>query len=193
MTKKDANACVSFVEMHKEGCLWKTRQRDDSVDRVPLQSPSVTARDLRTTAVALDPIVFKNTIQHPLAPPQLSSLRVAGSTVGVSTLPSGDPSTMQVDESTTPTSELSDTSSIVALFGWQPVTSPSSHDCRPIMSISESRSGSLAASTLMPPSPTLSRGSSVLRSFTGRGRMLTPTLGPSASPRSAPCSPASCE
>ncbi|KAI6094873.1 hypothetical protein EDD16DRAFT_800190 [Pisolithus croceorrhizus] len=179
--------------MHKEGCLWKTRQRDDSVDRVPLQSPSVTARDLRTTAVALDPIVFKNTIQHPLAPPQLSSLRVAGSTVGVSTLPSGDPSTMQVDESTTPTSELSDTSSIVALFGWQPVTSPSSHDCRPIMSISESRSGSLAASTLMPPSPTLSRGSSVLRSFTGRGRMLTPTLGPSASPRSAPCSPASCE
>ncbi|KAI6094866.1 hypothetical protein EDD16DRAFT_1422561, partial [Pisolithus croceorrhizus] len=60
-------------DMHKEGCPWKTRHCDgvyhfvrrNSVYRVPLQPPSFTARDLRTTAVALDPMVSKIAIKHP--------------------------------------------------------------------------------------------------------------------------------
>ncbi|KAI6102171.1 C3HC zinc finger-like-domain-containing protein [Pisolithus sp. B1] len=188
MTKEAANALVekqraSLVEMHKEGCPWKSRQCDDSVYRVPLQSPSFTARELRTTAIALDPIVSNIVIKHPLASSQLSSLRLSGSTAGVSTPPSGDPSAMQVDDNATPTSELSDTSFIVALFGWQPAPSPSSHDRRPTMSISASRAGLFAPSASMPTTPALSRASSVSRSFTDGEGTLTRTPGPPASPR----------
>ncbi|KAI6013371.1 zf-C3HC-domain-containing protein [Pisolithus microcarpus] len=188
MTKEAANALVekqraSLVGMHKEGCPWKTRQCDDSVYRVPLQSPSLTAREIMTTAIALDPIVSKIAIKHPLAPSQLSSLRSAGSAAGVSTPPSGDPSAMQVDESAAPTSELSDTSFIVALFGWQPAPSSPFHDRRPALSMSASRSGLFAPSASMPTTPALSRASSVSRSFTDREGTPTPMSGPSASPR----------
>lgn len=52
-----ANALVekqraSLVDMHKDACPWRTRQCEDSVYRVPLQSPSFTARDLRATTIA---------------------------------------------------------------------------------------------------------------------------------------------
>ncbi|KAI6165566.1 zf-C3HC-domain-containing protein [Pisolithus thermaeus] len=182
MTKEAANALVekqraSLVEMHKEGCPWKARQCDDFVYRVPLQSPGFMARELRTTAIALDPIVSKIVIKHPLASSQLSSLRLVGSMAGISASPSGDPSAMQVDENATPASELSDTSFIVALFGWQPAPSPSSYDRRPTMSMSASRSGSFAPLASMPTTPALSRASSVSRSFTDGEGTLTRTPG----------------
>ncbi|KAI6034814.1 zf-C3HC-domain-containing protein [Pisolithus marmoratus] len=188
MTKEAANALVekqraSLVEMHKEGCPWKTTQCDDSVYRVPLQSPSLTARDMRTTAVVLGPIISNIAIKHPLTPSQLSSLRTAMSMASAHTPPPGDPSAMQVDEpAPLPSSELSDTAFIVALFGWQPAPS-SLDDRRRTSSMSASRSGSFVASVSMPPTPALSRASSVSRSFTEREGTPIPMPGPSASPR----------
>ncbi|KAI6155701.1 C3HC zinc finger-like-domain-containing protein, partial [Pisolithus tinctorius] len=182
MTKEAANALiekqrVSLVDMHKDGCPWKTRQCEDSVYRVPLQPPSFTARDLRITAVALDSIISKIAIKHPLTSSQLSSLRSAVSTATVPTPPSEDPSAMQVDESAPPpAAELSDTSFIVALFGWQPAPSPP-HDRRPMSSLSVSRSGSFVASVS---TPALSRASSVSRSFTDRGSTPTPMPPPAS-------------
>ncbi|KAI6102157.1 hypothetical protein F5141DRAFT_1204549 [Pisolithus sp. B1] len=157
------NRRAFLVDMHKEGCPWKTRHCDDSVYRVPPQPPSFTARDLRTTAVALDPIVSKFAIKHPHASSQLSSLwtlRLPGSTTGVPTPPSGDPSAMHVDENATPTSN---TSFIVALSVWKPATLSSSHDRRHTIFMSAPHSGSFAASASMSPTPALSRASSVSR------------------------------
>ncbi|KAI6025259.1 hypothetical protein BKA83DRAFT_3367838 [Pisolithus microcarpus] len=82
--------------MHKKGCPSKSRQH--SIHRVPLQAPSFTAHDLRTTATALGAIMSKIAIKHPLAPSQLGSLRIAGSVAGVPTPPSRGPSALQVDE-----------------------------------------------------------------------------------------------
>ncbi|KAI6094872.1 hypothetical protein EDD16DRAFT_800290 [Pisolithus croceorrhizus] len=168
--------------MEPKGCPWKMRQCDDSVYSVSLESSNLTARDLRTTAVAPGPIASKIAIKHPLAPSQLSSLGLARSTASVPTLPSGDPAAMQVDECATPTSELSDTPFVVALFGWQPPPS-SSRDRRLTLSMSASRSGSFAASASMPTTPALSCASSVSCSFANGEVTLIRTPGSSASPR----------
>ncbi|KAI6100681.1 hypothetical protein EDD17DRAFT_1753737 [Pisolithus thermaeus] len=122
---------------------------------------SFTARDSRTTAIALDPIVSKIATEHPHASSRLSSLRTLrfpGSTAGVRASPSGDPSIMHVDENATPTSN---TSFIVPLSVWQPAISSSSHDRRPTVIMSVPRSGSLAASASMSSTSALSYASSV--------------------------------
>ncbi|KAI6160162.1 hypothetical protein EDD17DRAFT_1605511 [Pisolithus thermaeus] len=166
--------------MEPKGCPWKMRQCDDSVYSVSLESSNFTARDLRTTAVAPGPIASKIAIKHPL----VCGLEYipARSTASVPTLPSGDPAAMQVDECATPTSELSDTPFVVALFGWQPPPS-SSRDRRLTLSMSASRSGSFAASASMPTTPALSCASSVSCSFANGEVTLIRTPGSSASPR----------
>ncbi|KAI6104628.1 hypothetical protein EDD16DRAFT_1714562 [Pisolithus croceorrhizus] len=135
---------VYFVAMDTKGCPCKMRQCDASGYRVSLESSNLTARDLRTTAVALDPVAPKIAINHPLAPSQLSSLRLARSTASVPTLTSGDPAAMQVNECATPNPALS-----------------SSHDRRFTLSMLASHWGSFAASASVLTTPALSRASSV--------------------------------
>ncbi|KAL4063555.1 C3HC zinc finger-like-domain-containing protein [Scleroderma yunnanense] len=194
MTRDAANALIekqrtSLVQMHKDGCPWKTRQCDASIYRVPLQSPSTTARGLSATAMSLEPIVANIAIKHPLTPSQLNSICSAVSTISSPSLAPEDPSAMQVDESTPPpASQVSDTSLIAALFGWVPAPSPPLHERRRMSSLSASHIGSFGPSASMPPTPTFSRASSVSRALKERESTPMTTLapGPSASSRIGP-------
>jgi hypothetical protein len=71
-----------LVAMHKDGCPWKTRQCDgaygsqrldgfnlirlDSVYRLPVQSPSVTAKEIKSRAFDLQPVLEQVQVKHPL-------------------------------------------------------------------------------------------------------------------------------
>ncbi|KAG6328043.1 hypothetical protein ID866_11046, partial [Astraeus odoratus] len=116
-----------------------------------------------------------------LTPSQLDSLRTA---VSVTSSPSPVPedlSAMQVDECTPPPPELSDTSLITALFGWVPAP-PLPPDERPrTSSFSSSRLGSFGSSASMPPTPSLSRASSVSHLFAERESTPAPSVGQSIS------------
>ncbi|KIJ66697.1 hypothetical protein HYDPIDRAFT_26126 [Hydnomerulius pinastri MD-312] len=183
MNKDAANALVgkqrvSLVEMHKDGCPWKARQCDPSIYRVPIQSPAAMVRELRDTALSLEPIVANVAIKHPLTPSQLSSLRSALSAPTSGNRTTDDSSAMEVDEITQPV-DPSDTSIVAALFGWAPAPPPAPTERRRVSSLSASRAGSYGPSASRPPTPPISRASSVSRFF--RERESTPT--PSASPR----------
>ena len=72
-----------LVSMHKNGCPWKTQQCDgegnlteilaasdvsplDSVYRLPVQSPSATAKEVKTRALDLQPVLEEVQVKHPL-------------------------------------------------------------------------------------------------------------------------------
>ena len=86
--------------------------------------------------------------------------------------------TIGVDE-TTHAVVPSDSAIAVALFGWVPAPTATRSERRRTTSLFVSRPGSCGPSASMPPTPSLSRTSSVLSHFRERGS--TPT--PSASPR----------
>ncbi|KAG8213087.1 C3HC zinc finger-like-domain-containing protein [Butyriboletus roseoflavus] len=182
--KKDAASAlvekqrVSLVEMHKDGCPWKARQCDPSVYRVPLQAPTAMVRELKATALSLEPVVANVAVKHPLSPTQLSSLHSIFSAAASERWVSEHNSAMDVDETTHPIVP-SDTAIVVALFGWGPAPTATRSELRCRSSLSISRAGSYGPSASMPPTPSLSRTSSFSSHF--RGRASTPT--PSASPR----------
>ncbi|KAG1750702.1 C3HC zinc finger-like-domain-containing protein, partial [Suillus lakei] len=172
MTREAANALVEkqriqLVEMHKDGCPWRTRQCDASIYRVPLQAPASMARDIKSHALALEPLVTDVVIKHPLSASQLSSLRSAIASVKpVQAQPeSENEAAMQVDADPQP----SDTAIVTALFGWSlaPPAPPSERN----------RTSSLSriATISRPVSPSLSRASSVARTAQwGRGDSPSP-------------------
>lgn len=73
-----------LVSMHKDGCPWKTQQCDgtgispghrpensdvsvlDSVYRLPVQSPSATAKEVKSRALGLQPVLEGVQVKHPL-------------------------------------------------------------------------------------------------------------------------------
>ena len=73
-----------LVSMHKDGCPWKTQQCDgkcgesteiphgsdvpplDSVYRLPVQSPSATAKEVKSRALDLEPVLEEVQVKHPL-------------------------------------------------------------------------------------------------------------------------------
>ncbi|KAG2157936.1 C3HC zinc finger-like-domain-containing protein [Suillus bovinus] len=160
MTREAANALVEkqriqLVEMHKDGCPWHTRQCDSSIYRVPLQAPTVMARDIKSNALSLDPLLTDVVIKHPLSASQLALLRSAIASVKPpqAQSESDNESAMQVDADPEP----SDTAIVIALFGWSlaPPAPPSERN----------RTSSLSRISTMsrPASPSLSRSSSVSR------------------------------
>ncbi|KIJ14254.1 hypothetical protein PAXINDRAFT_169869 [Paxillus involutus ATCC 200175] len=184
MNKDAANALVekqriSLVDMHKDGCPWKTRQCDSSIYRVPLQSPAAMVRELRATALLLEPMVANVVIKHPLTASQLSSFRSVLSTASPEGQTPEDDSAMEVDEHPQPTL-LSDTAIVTALFGWVPAPPSLPSERRRTSSVSASRPGTYGPSASMPPTPSLSRASSVSQFF--RDQESTPTS-PASSPR----------
>ena len=70
--------------MHKDGCPWKTQQCDgtswlliqrmdgsnvslpDSVYHLPVQSPSATAKEIKSRALDLQPVLEEVQVKHPL-------------------------------------------------------------------------------------------------------------------------------
>ncbi|KAG1747130.1 C3HC zinc finger-like-domain-containing protein [Suillus paluster] len=172
MTREAANALVEkqriqLLEMHKDGCPWRTRQCDSSIYRVPLQAPAAMARDIKSNTLTLEPLLTDVVIKHPLSASQLSSLRSAIASVKP-TQPqpeSEDESSMQVDADPEP----SDTTLVTALFGWSlaPPSPPSER--------TRTTSLSRIATMSRPASPSLSRASSVSRTVPwGRGDSPSP-------------------
>ncbi|KIK99143.1 hypothetical protein PAXRUDRAFT_30686 [Paxillus rubicundulus Ve08.2h10] len=183
MNRDAANALVekqriSLVEMHKDGCPWKMRQCDSSIYRVPLQSPAAMVRELRATALMLEPMVANVAIKHPLTASQLSCFSSVLSTASPEDRTPKDDSAMEVDEHPQPTL-LSDTAIVTALFGWVPAPPSPPSERHRTSSVSAFRPGTYGPSASVPPTSSLSRASSVSRFC--RGRESTPT--PSASSR----------
>ncbi|TFK75090.1 zf-C3HC-domain-containing protein [Pluteus cervinus] len=125
MTRDAANALVEkqkagLVDMHRDGCPWKTRQCDPSIYRIPLHSPSVMVKEIKSNAIALEQILENVEIRHPLSTTQLSGLR---STINNCELPEEEAPEEGADEHATPPPErksVSDTAILVCLFGWGP-------------------------------------------------------------------------
>ncbi|KAF8183979.1 zf-C3HC-domain-containing protein [Pholiota molesta] len=160
-----ANALVekqraSLVEAHKDGCPWKTRQCEDSIYCIPLQSPTAMIKDIRSRALTMDPVIKDIQIKHPLTSSQINSLReIFSSFTPQPTLDTSSDSRMDEDHPSTPPpppSEPSETAILAALFGWSlvPPAAP-----EPLRRASTTRAPSRAPS--VPASPALSRASSV--------------------------------
>ncbi|KAF8071686.1 zf-C3HC-domain-containing protein [Lyophyllum atratum] len=169
MNRDAANALVekqriSLVDMHKDGCPWKTRQCDPTIYRVPLQSPSLMVKDIKANAVALDPFQTNIEIKHPLqTSTQLSSLKSTVSSQAPQTDSASsasdhvDPDADVFMAAPRDPSEPSTTAILTSLFGWSlaPVVPQ-----EPSRRTSLSRANSLAPSST-PRTPSLSRASSV--------------------------------
>ncbi|KAJ7659952.1 C3HC zinc finger-like-domain-containing protein [Mycena rosella] len=166
MSRDAVNALVekqrtSLVDMHKNGCPWKTRQCDPSIYRIPLQAPAVTIREIKTTALVLHPIMQEMEVKHPLSANQLATLRA---TITAFSLPppsedaasAKDATPPPAAEDATPPLEPSETAILTALFGWAPAPPAPERPrvsslSRPV-SRSVSRAGSPFPSTPLRPS-----------------------------------------
>ncbi|KAF9522062.1 C3HC zinc finger-like-domain-containing protein [Crepidotus variabilis] len=143
---------VSLVEAHKNGCPWKTRQCDDAIYCIPLMAPGAMIRELQGRAAALEPTAKDILIKHPLTATQLNALR---STVASYSPPNPPPQTASKDVSMESHQEAllpSETPLLAALFGWSLV---------PPAPPPTLRRASTMRSASGPPSPALSRASSV--------------------------------
>ncbi|EED82177.1 predicted protein [Postia placenta Mad-698-R] len=189
MSRDAANALVEkqraqLVDMHKDGCPWKTRQCDASIYRIPLQAPLAMAREVKMRAVALDAVLQGVKIKHPLTTTQTQSLCSTISSVTVPTF--AVPRLQEADnvhDNLAPpltTLEASETGIITALFGWAilPPAPPSERS----RTHSYCRASSVAPAT---PTRALSRAPSVMSL---RESTPTPTT-PRRSPSIAPSSP----
>ncbi|KAG6888831.1 hypothetical protein C0995_005706 [Termitomyces sp. Mi166 len=172
MSKDSANALLekqraSLIEAHKDGCPWKTRQCDPTIYCIPLQSPAIMVKDIKTNAMNLDPWVRNIEIKHPLTAVQVTSLQSTLSTItalsGTHLPPSNPNSTSPDQDDDNVFRSLDDANSgpsnaamLTSLFGWSlaPAAPPDSTR-RPSLT----RANSLTPST--PRSPSLSRSSSV--------------------------------
>ncbi|KAN0092853.1 C3HC zinc finger-like domain containing protein [Tylopilus felleus] len=182
MNKDAAHALVekqrlSLVEMHKDGCPWKSRQCEPSIYRVPLQAPAAMVRELRTTALSLEPTFVNVIVKHPLTLSQLSSLRTIFSAAASERSAFKHDSITDEDE-TTRSVVPSDTAIVVALFGWIPAPTATLYRTASSLFLPVGSSGPSAS---MPPTPSLSRTSSISSHL--RERVSSPT--PSASPRTS--------
>lgn len=179
-----ANALIekqrhSLVDLHKNGCPWKTRQCDgsypgdntvfcsahhdtDSIYTIALQSPAVAVRDLKANASVLETVVDDIEIKHPLVYFQqrfceARRLTIVQSPVQVTALQaviSAFRPQLAPDDETGTRSEdatsLSEAAVLISLFGWSVSAQP------PRM---PSRANSLRSKIS---SPALSRASSVV-------------------------------
>ncbi|PIL35705.1 hypothetical protein GSI_02435 [Ganoderma sinense ZZ0214-1] len=130
MTRDAANALVEkqrvqLVEAHKDGCPWKTRQCDEFIYCIPLQSPLPTIREIKSRASLLEMVMKGVAIKHPLTSAQVqSSVSIVRSvSLPSSTIPISDGElTSPVEESASRVMPLrvepSETSILTALFGW---------------------------------------------------------------------------
>ncbi|KAF9061424.1 C3HC zinc finger-like-domain-containing protein [Rhodocollybia butyracea] len=107
---------VSLVQAHKHGCPWRTRQCEDSIYRIPLQSPASTIQNIKINAASLDMVLQDVEIKHPLTANQLNSLHAAVSFFESSLALSSEDS--QASSLSQSSSELSQTAIVTSLFGW---------------------------------------------------------------------------
>ncbi|EJD06936.1 zf-C3HC-domain-containing protein [Fomitiporia mediterranea MF3/22] len=141
LSKDAANALiekqrVSLVQMHREGCPWRTRQCDDSIYCIPLKSPSVLSKEIKSSAMELDSkkVLEGVEIRHPLTSSQVQALLSALSSVKLPQ-PSdaeGDEVLSEdraIQEAVTTLAEPSQDAILTAVFGWS--LAPPTLDSRP--------------------------------------------------------------
>ncbi|GJE94783.1 zf-C3HC-domain-containing protein [Phanerochaete sordida] len=169
MTRDAAAALVekmrtNLVAMHKDGCPWKSKQCEDSIYRVPLQTPLATTRELKARAAKLDVVIKDVQIKHPLSAAQIQALLAVLRSFKLhkDTIfgdPDSDTTSMDADEP----GEPSETAILAALFGWTIVLPTTPSEVTQPTSIS--RSASVAPSTPRRPAHNLNH-SSISRSST---------------------------
>ncbi|KAF8623648.1 hypothetical protein AX17_007347 [Amanita inopinata Kibby_2008] len=126
MSREAANALVekqrhSLVEAHKDGCPWKSRQCDDSIYRIPLQSPAAMLKDLKTNAVSLGPLMEDVNVKHPLTAKQLNSLRAVTASLIITEVMESDYQERSASRPCSPVpvhSEPTENPILASLFGW---------------------------------------------------------------------------
>ncbi|KII85236.1 hypothetical protein PLICRDRAFT_178973 [Plicaturopsis crispa FD-325 SS-3] len=164
MSRDAANALVekqraSLVDMHKNGCPWRTRQCDDMIYRIPLKSPAAMARDLKGNALALDDVLQGVQTKHPITANQVQLLRSALSLVSLPP-PDTDAPHSPASESA-PDREPSEAAILTALFGWALAPPPPERPRLP----SQTRSSSVLP--LVAATPMRSRSQSLVSSRAG--------------------------
>ncbi|OCH94420.1 zf-C3HC-domain-containing protein [Obba rivulosa] len=171
MTRDAANVLIEkqraqLVATHKDGCPWKVKQCDDTIYRIPLQTPHAMAKEIKARALALDPVLQGVDVKHPMASSQVQALV---STIHSVNLPNsgevnGDRSEFPPEEPFPPINhngtqqaQPSATAVLAALFGWSiaPHTQPPDRASPPSLS----RASSVAPAT---PGRMQSRSSSVV-------------------------------
>ncbi|KDR79018.1 hypothetical protein GALMADRAFT_1365977, partial [Galerina marginata CBS 339.88] len=145
---------ISLVEGHKLGCPWRTRQCDDSIYCIPLHSPVTMIRDIKVNATTMDSMIKDVLIKHPLTASQLNALHSTFTSYSYP-LPTRTAEAQSPTPSPVMTEEPSETAILASLFGWT-LVSPAPPQTR---RVSTTRANSVASS--VPPSPPLSRASSV--------------------------------
>ncbi|TCD65697.1 hypothetical protein EIP91_002324 [Steccherinum ochraceum] len=165
MSRDAANALVEkqrqqLVDMHKDGCPWKTRQCDASIYRVPLYAPVAMARELKAQARKLDEALAGVEIRHPLTASQVQSLVSTMKTVRQPTFSfsldeppiSADGDAVMRDETgdSEASREVSEPAILTALFGWS-ILPPSEKSSSRLPSFS--RANSVMPSASAPQTP----------------------------------------
>ncbi|KAJ3767777.1 zf-C3HC-domain-containing protein [Lentinula raphanica] len=158
LSRDAANALIekqrtSLIQNHKTGCPWRTRQCEDSIYRIPLQSPAATVQNIKVNAAVLDTVLQDVEIKHPLSTSQVSALQSIVSSYESSSSRSSQDSQDPAPSSLQKSHDISETAIITSLFGWS--LAPE----RP-RTTSMSRANSKIASPLR--SPSLSRSTSVV-------------------------------
>ncbi|KLO17152.1 zf-C3HC-domain-containing protein [Schizopora paradoxa] len=185
MTKEAANALLQkqishMVEMHKEGCPWKVRQCDPSIYCVPLKAPATLAREVKSEALKLTPVMEGIEVRHPLTSIQLQNLvstvksvqLVTPSFIDDDDVTGRQATETQQQETSIEDSEVSESATLTSLFGWS-LTPTASSASRP-SSPSVTRAPSLA-----PPSAPVTPRRTSGRFASSRTQESTPTAGPS--------------
>ncbi|KAL6299280.1 C3HC zinc finger-like-domain-containing protein [Sparassis latifolia] len=167
MNRDAANALVEkqrvqLVDMHKDGCPWKVRQCDPSIYRIHMQAPLAMAREIKSRAIAMEPVLQNVMIKHPLSSVQVQSLLSTISSVSRPALPLSDSEPSQsesISASSVPVAqpEPSETAVIASLFGWS--VAPAAPPAERTRVSSISRANSVAPSSAVravPRSPSVS-------------------------------------
>ncbi|EMD31351.1 hypothetical protein CERSUDRAFT_119917 [Gelatoporia subvermispora B] len=170
MARDAANTLVEkqraqLVGVHKDGCPWKVKQCDDNIYRIPLQTPHTMAKEIKSRALTLEPLLEGVQVKHPMASSQVQALVSTVHSVhlpnteevggGRAQLPSDEPfppivhTTMQQPQPST-------TAVLTALFGWS--IAPPAPPPERISTPSLSRASSVVPQT---PGRTVSRSPSV--------------------------------
>ncbi|KAJ7475758.1 hypothetical protein FB451DRAFT_1034350, partial [Mycena latifolia] len=156
--RRDAQERLSLENASMRSCVALSSARPAgshapaaSIYRIPLQSPAVTIREIKTTALVLDPIM-----QEMETASQLASLRA---TITAFALP---PPAEDAAQDATPPPDPSETAVLTALFGWAPAPPATERPRMSSLSRPSSRAASRAGSPFSStPRPALSRASSL--------------------------------
>ncbi|VDB86670.1 unnamed protein product [Peniophora sp. CBMAI 1063] len=140
---------VQLIEGHKDGCPWRVRQCDADVYRVQLLAPAMMAKDIKSRALQLEPLLEDIEIKHPLVSSQVSSLLKVLASVKTTDFTfsmdvDGSEPTQQAPPALEP--QPNQAAALAALFGWSiapPMPVPAATPSRP-GTPARSRAGSVA-------------------------------------------------